>query len=370
MAKKTSLIPINFDIVDKLKFIKRTVGLVYREGYNTPYQLGGIHEIDQATYIKLNDKFFESDYNAYDIKSGDKVYIFPGCKIPMFKIKEYCKSIKATVTNDHTKATVFINTGKSFYTYDDYCEEFPTINYLVGKAVYYVHEHANNHEIRNQRAKYNERYKTFDFSSTDYHGLSFDKIITLGMYTSDSTAIDLNTFYFITPLFAEILYYSLANKIPFVSENSLYKAIPSSNIIDEELYLSLNSILSSNDEENHILAFQTIANCDYSASIKYLYHLYQDHGGKLMFPIYKNLKVFNNINNLRKLYDMDSAKFLNYMFENYNDQIDRSQCNRIFQEEAKSIVNGLSSDLVDIIIVPKPKFINLYDPDTSVKFEL
>lgn len=370
MAKKTSLIPINFDIVDKLKFIKRTVGLVHREGYNTPYQVGGIHEIDQATYTKLNDKFFESNYTNYNIKAGDKLYIFPGCKIPMFKIKEYCKSIKATVTNDHTKATVFITTGKSFYDYSGYYEEFPTINYLVAKSTYSTQEYRNDHEIRNQRCRYSDQYKTFNFSNVDYHGLTFDKIITIGDYNDDDSAVQLGSFYFITPLFAEILYYSLSNKIPFVSEDSLYKAIPSSNIIDEELYESLNSILSSGDEENHILAFQTIANCDYSASIKYLYHLYQDHSSKLMYPVYKNLKVFNNINNLRKLYDMDSAQFLNYMFENYNDQVDRSQCNKIFQEEAKSIVDGLSSDLVDIIIVPKPKFINLYAPDTSVKFEL
>jgi hypothetical protein len=62
------------------------------------------------------------------------------------------------------------------------------------------------------------------------------------------------------------------------------------NIIDEDIYNSLDEILSSGDKENHKLAIETMANWDLEKSKIYLLFLFNKHTGKIGKKSYSGTK--------------------------------------------------------------------------------
>lgn len=340
-------IPIDTGKIAKLPFIEATVPYIYKETKftNGPIHYGAVHVIGPETYDKLETKFAGTDYK---IEAGMKLYAFPNCKVPQFKIKDILKSLNATLTNDWSTATGFIGSENAFKIQE---KGKDTMNVLGGYTYYNCYYTENTHES----AIYPELYKTATKTYMNTHAT--------GLGYMGSTDIK-----FLLPLGAGILYRILSEKLPIISEDSLLNQSTSNCIIDEELYDSLNSMLNSTDDENKSLALHTIANCNIKESIVYIYLIARNYEYDFRHSRFKNIKLFYETANMDYLSKISMGRFIS--------EIDQSLITPyLFQKlvtfEAENIIedNTIKSDLFDIIIVPKRKFAK-YHNNLTFTYEL
>src|SRR5688572_12267243 len=99
-------VPLNLEKISQLKFIEKTVPFMFVETGDGPVIFGAVHLVSSDTVYKLSDMFKGKD--DVKINKGDKIYVFPGCKIPQFKIKEGLKELGAKFTSSWEEATIFL----------------------------------------------------------------------------------------------------------------------------------------------------------------------------------------------------------------------------------------------------------------------
>lgn len=357
MANSTYFTNIDKSKIEKLPFIKETKVVVYKDSANARPETGVLHLIDQASYIKLEARVKGID--TINLTSGQKVYIMPNCKIPQFKLREYFKTIGVSITNDHTKADAYIGANNA-------CVQIESKAYTKGLNV--IGGHANYAFYRSDVSKVQtyrngvltvDKYPYESDIELDY----LNKILisrSMNLWSYDELV---TTLFYITPLGAEIIYDILSNKKPVYSEDAIFRAIPSSVVLDQEMYESLNTMLNSSDEDSWNLAYQTIANCDFAESIVYLKKLYDDHYHKLLNNRFKNLKAFNAMYNMQKIYTMDNVEFFAYLVEEHKDKATKEMFHSMMSEEAGDIQRHFKNNihLFDIVLIPKHKYADYHD---------
>jgi hypothetical protein len=279
--------------------------------------------------------------NNYTFTKDDKVFFMPGCNVPRFKVKQLCDKTGMTVTRSITNCTVAISgteTAKNIistdYSYYNFTKE-QILNFIEKN---YSLAFAGVIEIK----RFLEDENTFNIvgssgyrisNSMRYH--SENKWPKQG--ASDNSSANL---WVTEEKRIEDFDKIFDNNIPVVFQNDLLSIINADNIMDEEMYIETDKMLESEDTNNHVLAMELIANCDYEKSCIYLLTLIKDHSSV--------------IRNRREKDHVNFKSFLSFFGININRHLDLDDITKILT--SKHLIS--KSDLSTLLKIAKKDFTN------------
>ena len=232
----------------------------------------------------------------YTPSKGDKLYFLPGVNIPRVKLKDLSlqHGIKTTRNiNDATHVFVGKNTkdkitsGAWYYSIntsalrgilldpelvmDDYYKENLTqaLEFYTEDVVILDYSAAG--QLRNSELAFVKRYS---YGNISRHSSVY--------YSVDSDHTD---------LFPDIL------TLDIYDESKLIKHINGDDAatIDATMFQQISDMFKSSDSDNHVLAMEIMANCNYIDSLLYLEMLFKDHAGKMYNCHTKNHVNFKSL---------------------------------------------------------------------------
>lgn len=213
----------------------------------------------------------------YTPTSGDKFFFLPGVTVPRVKMKDLHRDHNVKSVRDIEDANIIFVGAKTADILTDYSWEVPMDAVEFRKFILTAKDKG---------------------LITDYY---FDKLQTaLEFYTNDLIIIDSSAsrllfdddisfrvpseFYNSSSRFMKISkdYVDLYNTIKdkqLCSEDAIYEYINGTDAvsIDQSMYEILCDMFKSDDSDNHVLAMEIMANCDYKSSILYLGYLFNGY---------------------------------------------------------------------------------------------
>ncbi len=356
-------VPLDLNKISQLKFIERTVPFMFSEAKDSPIIQGAIHTVSSDTKDKLVELFKGKD--DVKINKDDKIYVFPGCKIPQFKIKEGLRELGAKFTSNYEEATIYLGSEQAF---KDVQQANFSVN-LLGGSYYNTFTLCVGMKkgmmLNYENGRYGDIYKNSSvFYTRTPWGLmkgNIDQFDNIEMVSA---------FHTLTILGGEILYRKLAKKIPVLSENGFLSQLTPTVVIDREMYLTLNDMLASRNDEDNQLALQTMSNCDIPQSRKYIYPLVKYNFDKFKDSRFKNVKLFNTMIKLKEIQKLSVRDFIVTLMKDNPDSISKDVIRQLFDNESELYAKDCkNSDLFDIVLVPKQQFQGIV-PNLTYKYEL
>lgn len=253
-----------------------------------------------------------ADTTEYQFSASDKIFFMPGCTVPRFKVKQLCEATGMSVGKTPDNATVIIkgdNTEQEIVQ-EEYISQYITVeeclnwiekNYSVGNL--------GTLSIKQELSKDD----TFDL--VVLYGYNVQRAVRTGAadqnyrwvkQTVNSSASSINIW------ISEDKKLRDFDKIldtmkPIVYQNNLLAIINSSNIMTEEMYHEAVKMFESEDNNNHVLAMELMANCDYQKSAIYLLLLLKNHSSEI-----NNRKEKDHVNfrSLCSFFDISAGESL------------------------------------------------------------
>ena len=343
--------------VDKIPWITGS----YTYCYSSPsskhnvMNRGIVYQVSDETIIKIRDILSGKGNNT--IQPKDKVFLMPGSKIPLFKLKEHIKSIGASHVSDIDKATFFIGTDA-----------------IYGSAVRgniqpsQIITTISSPTIITDFDKFIDIFPNITLiDSLSYKSLGgYNETIIKDRYHDCECCESRDRKYLITPAALNIMYNIIAKKLPVVNEGVILNQITPSVIVDEGVYEGIVSMFSSSDSSNYDVARELLANCDISKSIFYIWKLSKQFSYQLYNSRMKNIKLFVERSAWKKLYSMSEEEFIEYMYE--NDYLTKEFYIELVKMAAKKYENTLKSPVFKMKIEPSDKY-KEYVGDEDLVFE-
>jgi len=237
-----------------------------------------------------------ADTKEYQFSDSDKIFFMPGCTVPRFKVKQLCEATGMSVVKNPDNATVIIkgdNTEKeiiqeeyiSRYITVEECLEWIEKNYSVGNI--------GTLSIKQELSKDD----TFDL--VVLYGFNVYRTMTTGArdenysWVKQTINCPINSIYVWVSEDKKLRDFDkiLEKMKPIVYQNNLLAIINSSNVMTEEMYHEAAKMFESDDSNNHVLAMELMANCDYQKSAIYLLLLLKNYSSKI-----KNRKEKDHVN--------------------------------------------------------------------------
>jgi hypothetical protein len=270
--------------------------------------------------LKVVEGFFRNEIkkalsvkDKWDPVGKDKLYFFPGCNVPRFKVREKfaCTIKPENATAAFVSKSTMIGSNTTFIHYSnvfpiDLVQSTLFMNVLKEEHInqlflsilannniesinvcqslwdqyYYVDEYTKDSTsfrdyVITPRSRYNWRYKC---QASEYQLLTINKKNNLDKMTCDI-------------YFEETLLIHL-------NENNL--------IINKEKYNELRSFGTANDKENLVLMMELMSNCDFKESIVYLLFLLKEFGSSLT-PLKESSHV--NFKSLLSFLKLEKKKY-------------------------------------------------------------
>lgn len=256
--------------------------------------------ITDEVHHKLKNLFCkESEVST--LKPSSKAYIISTQKLALNTVKDTCKQLGFKVTNSIDNADFFIVDKSAFSDY------WGTRNY--GKISFRLQGSRISDE--------EEREEQVIFPS----GLS-------NKYGDYRYYGDINI---ITAEGIDIVYKVLNSKTPLVSADTLFKSIDKVTL-DENMYQSIEAMLSSNDLDSQDMGLQILYNCNVEKSGFYLWKLISgDCRYRILYPNKnKNTNLAKDFRSKIHKYDKKPDKILDILAstdllteEIYNELVDK-----------------------------------------------
>jgi hypothetical protein len=112
----------------------------------------------------------------------------------------------------------------------------------------------------------------------------------------------------------EIIYQILAKKTPVVDEDLIFDSIDRL-VIDEDMYNALHSMLNSSGDDKRVAA-EMVYNCNYQASMYYIYRLFEDHYYDLQHHMSTtNWRIFDAKIDASKVKHLDFPTDIRYFYD-------------------------------------------------------
>lgn len=241
--------------------------------------------------ISSHDKLWNNiiPKNEYTPAKDDKIYFYPDCNVPRFKVKQFCEKYGASIVKYSDKASVKIageNTLKSFI-------ENKTLKEIS----------------KEDFVKYLQKFTTADVTEI------IEKVDSENIYMfytdtkyENTYGAKLKTHYSSKPFVkqdCEEKFMSLLNDTNSYDEKEILKRLNTGAVMDEEQYVSIQRLFESKDVENHKLAIEMMANCDFEKSSVYLLLLIHKFG----YRIYDAPnRTHVNFKSLLKFFDLKDVR--------------------------------------------------------------
>lgn len=235
----------------------------------------------------------------YSPVSGDKIYIYPESGIPRFKLKEYCQKNNISLVRDANKSNArFLNIKHevlnrikkmSFYCIKrsrmaQFLNDNPGIFTPVqeglmrtGLCVYdwYTSYKFADTTLKNpiDRNNSNETFSLDQLSDILYESMH---------YFNEETYIAFTDYLARTDIF---------------SPEDLIEDLSSGLVMDKKLYEGISRLFDSEDTSNHVIAMESMANCDFQKSAVYLLALMKNYRSEIAESRVRNHVNFKALRN-------------------------------------------------------------------------
>lgn len=258
------------------------------------------YEIRHNVYLKTST--LTSFSAIYTPKQGDKLWFYPGCTIPRFKLKQFCNAHgtalvkyidKANVkfTSEESISEILMNNSanamgkEEFITWLDtvMCNAYMQLRADVVNSgcnfVYMTHQAGNS--FLDKKLFGNKRLP--DNSTTYKYGIKHIPDEKLSLFTSMMTDPEIYL------------------------QDSLLVHLNTGAIMDQNMYDDIQRLFKTSDKENTKLAMEAMANCDFQKSAVYLLLILKEHGqvifdsGNRNHVNFKSLLKYFNIKEITRI---------------------------------------------------------------------
>jgi len=280
-----------------------------------------------------SDQVMNVNNKEYIPTKGDKLYFLPGVNIPRVKLKDLSLQHGIKTVRDIDEAThVFCgkNTKDKLVNSHWYYDlDTQLLRDIVDNSEGIMDDHYREN-LRQALEFYTEPIVIVEYSSAStLRNSSLDILdkITGNILRSSNVYYTVDDEH--TDLFPGIL------NIDIYDESKLLKHINGDDAatIDETMFLQISDMFKSLDEDNHVLAMEIMANCNYNDSLLYLEMLFEKHSSPM-----QQSRTKSHVNFKSLLSYLDKNK--NYMNTDVDDIM-------------KSIINKNLIDLDKINVIMK-----------------
>lgn len=258
-----------------------------------------------ADIVTVNSK----DYTP---TKGDKLYFLPGVNIPRVKLKDLSLQHGIKTVRDIDQAT-HVFAGKS------------TKDKMVNSHWYYTMQTANLRAlIADPETKMDDYYRenleqslefyTEDVVIIEYHSASElrNSILPFVQRQVGGLSRSSTTFYTVEEDYKDL--FPGIMSLDIFHESKLLKHINGDDAatIDETMFNQISDMFKSSDQDNHILAMEIMANCNYIDSLLYIEMLFKEYYHQM-----SNCHTKNHVNFKSLISFLGKNK--NYMSTNIDD---------------------------------------------------
>lgn len=212
------------------------------------------------------NKLFNSQ--KHQLTKGDRIFIMSGCNIPRFKLSSLKESLGIAISKTAANASIIIYSDDTLKEYinDEYFSQYCNKQLLID---YINNGNFNNaDEIKNILAAEN----TMDFVSVPHWG---DWRLLSLKYPSSKRMWKAN------PDMLDELEEILTDGKILMHQNDLLALLNTSVHMTEDMYREARKMFESTDANNHVLAMELMANCDYDKSCVFLLKLLSDFSSEI-----------------------------------------------------------------------------------------
>lgn len=350
-------IKIEQDKIGKLPWIQGNYQYYFSDS-NKNIGVGIVYDVSKETYDKLKERLRGTGNDI--IKPKDKVYLMPGSKIPLFKLKDHLRKIGASHVGDIDKATFFIGTSGVAHEVEHQQAKMTNIIFADRSPEIVIDNLTCEHYFIT-------RYRTESFTSVEYTNKYSEIYLSNAVFRGSAGWIESRFIhYFVTPIAAMIMYNTIAKKIPIVSEDVILDQMAPTMIIENEVYTSILEMLRSEDKNNHEVAIELIANCDINKSIFYLWKLSHGWSHKINNSRMKNIRLFVERSEWNELSGMNAEEFIEYMYK--HDYLTKEFYKELLKVVAKDYANKLETPVFKMVLSPSDKYKEYADESDVFEF--
>lgn len=212
--------------------------------------------------------------NEYTPTSGDKFFFLPGVTVPRVKMKDLHKDYNVRSVRDIEEANIIFTGAKTFDAFTDFNWEYRVNTDQFRMFIQTVKEKNLIDDYYHDKLATALEFYTHEDVIIDASGyrLVFNDSISFHIDLEHANGSD--RFMRINKDYVD-LYNAIKDK-ELYSEDSIYEYINGNDAvtIDQSMYDILCDMFKSDDTDNHVLAMEIMANCDYKSSILYLGYLF------------------------------------------------------------------------------------------------
>lgn len=242
------------------------------------YAMDKNRKITHATeHIVLTETPF-ADRVSYIPIAGDKIWFYPGCDIPRFKVKQFCMNNKVSVVKTKERSTVrFVGQqtlNEMSFGYNVYRVEKSEFLTWLDSVMCNAYMQLSDDIIKTP-SEYVYIYGAAlnSFCDEDEFG---EKIFKEDYSDMEDVTIrripkEENYQQLVDMLQDSQLYY----------QDGLLNLLNTGMVIDEETYQQMHRLFESSDSDNTRVAMESMANCDFQRSAVYLLMLMRKFGSKI-----------------------------------------------------------------------------------------
>lgn len=214
--------------------------------------------------------------NTYTPTSGDKFFFLPGVTVPRVKMKDLHKDHNVKSVRDIEDANIVFVGKKTINTIVDYNWKYRVQSDDFRTYINAAKDRGLISEYVYQKLATALEFYTLDSIIIDASGLRLLQDEDISFHI-ESFYNGSDRFMFINSEYKE-LYEKIKDKDLYL-EDSIYDYINGNDAItiDESMYEILCDMFKSDDSDNHVLAMEIMANCDYKSSILYLCYLFNSY---------------------------------------------------------------------------------------------
>jgi hypothetical protein len=239
-----------------------------------------VYNYDGEVLSNTTDSILE---NSYTPNIGDVLYIGAGANVPRVKLKNLLLDNASKTTNKFKDAThIFVDPSLSKlkdYEWKYHATKEQVVTFVTQAE---VHNHIELEE-RDELLELLEPYKDEDNIIVSPYISRMINDRPIGLYKNVPASKNVHTYrsynyYFIKGHCVELYEYILNNLDKIYDYKELLPHINGEETItmDENVYKQVNNMFNSDDTDNHVLAMEIMANCNYKESMMYLLLLLND----------------------------------------------------------------------------------------------
>lgn len=219
----------------------------------------------------------------YQPQIGDKVYFLPGVNIPRVKLKDLNVNYNIKVVRDPAEADVVFGSDSSFNKMSDNSWKYrvKTEYFRMFLTACAPHMDSVSYDVLSaQLDTYTESVVVMNHGALsvirDGNFPAYKNLVqNIGHMVSN--AYESDRMLTLIGDYSEV-YKKIQNK-PIIHERGLLDKLNGDDaiIINQEVFDQISNMFDSSDQDNHVLAMEIMANCNYAESLMYLEMIFHDH---------------------------------------------------------------------------------------------